>query len=81
MANQIAQDELPDSDPYPHCYLPLHVWLDKGLVTRHVKKHPMILRALWLPDIIRNASGNGGGVFVGYMPVVRVCSLQNCYSI
>lgn len=29
--------------------------------------HPMILRPLFLPAQIRNASGNGGGVLVGYM--------------
>ena len=58
------------SGPYPHSYLPLHFWLDKGLVTRWVKKFPMILRAAWLPRIIRNASGNGGGILLGYMPIV-----------
>ena len=30
----------------------------------------MILRPAWLPRQIRNASGNGGGVLIGYMPVV-----------
>jgi hypothetical protein len=30
----------------------------------------MILRAAWLPRIIRNASGNGGGILLGYMPIV-----------
>ncbi|TFK47051.1 hypothetical protein OE88DRAFT_1774381 [Heliocybe sulcata] len=65
-------DELPPTAcPYPHCYLPLHFWLDKGLVTRRVKKFPMILRAAWLPRQIRNASGNGGGVLVGYMPIIK----------
>ena len=59
------------SSGFSHCYLPLHFWLDKGLVTRHVKKYPMVLRAAWLPRQIRNASGNGGGVLLGYMPIVR----------
>ena len=45
--------------------------MDKGLVTKRVKKHPILLRAAFLPGDIRNASGNGGGVLVGYMPVVR----------
>ncbi|KAF7967343.1 hypothetical protein HWV62_34677 [Athelia sp. TMB] len=63
-------DDLPDGDQYPHAYLPLHIWLDKGLVTKRVKKHPIVLRAAWLPSKIRNASGNGGGVLVGYMPIV-----------
>ncbi|KDR66778.1 hypothetical protein GALMADRAFT_147642 [Galerina marginata CBS 339.88] len=63
--------ELPDSDIFPHSYLPLHFWLDKGMVTRRVKKHPMLLRPAWLPRQIRNASGNGGGVLIGYMPVIE----------
>ncbi|KAK6966673.1 hypothetical protein R3P38DRAFT_2815922 [Favolaschia claudopus] len=29
--------------------------------------HPMVLRAAFLPGKIRNASGNGGGVLIGYM--------------
>ena len=64
------QSELPEDDIFPHSYLPLHFWLDKGLVTRRVKKYPMILRPARLPRQIRNASGNGGGVLIGYMPVV-----------
>ena len=64
------KSELPDWDIFPHSFLPLHFWLDKGLVTRRVKKYPMLLRPVWLPRQIRNASGNGGGVLVGYMPVV-----------
>jgi hypothetical protein len=30
----------------------------------------MILRAAWLPRSIRNASGNGGGILLGYLPIV-----------
>lgn len=40
------------------------------MVTRHVKKYPMVIRAAWLPRNIRNASGNGGGLLLGYMPMV-----------
>ena len=73
------KSELPEKDEFPHCYLPLHFWLDKGLVTRRVSKYPMVLRPAWLPRRIRNASGNEGGVLVGYMPMVsftyRICSL------
>jgi hypothetical protein len=29
----------------------------------------MLLQPAWLSHQIRNASGNGGGVLVGYMPV------------
>ncbi|KAJ7098925.1 hypothetical protein C8R44DRAFT_747990 [Mycena epipterygia] len=53
------ESELPDADPYPHCLVPLHVWLDEGLVTKHIIIHPMLLRALCLPEDIQNASGNG----------------------
>lgn len=64
------KSELPEKDEFPHCYLPLHFWLDKNLVTRRVSKYPMVLRPVWLSRRIRNASGNGGGVLVGYMPMV-----------
>ncbi|KAF8182254.1 hypothetical protein K438DRAFT_1975779 [Mycena galopus ATCC 62051] len=67
----MVDDELPESNPYPHCWLPLHLWLDKGLVTKHVKMFPIVLRALWLPSVIRNASGNGGGVIIGFMIIVE----------
>lgn len=30
----------------------------------------MVIRAAWLPRNIRNASGNGGGLLLGYMPIV-----------
>ncbi len=40
------------------------------MVTRRVKKFPMVLRPVWLPRQVRNASGNGGGLLLGYMPVV-----------
>ncbi|KAJ7692166.1 hypothetical protein B0H17DRAFT_1133415 [Mycena rosella] len=43
------------------------LWLDKGMVTKRIRKHPIILRPLFLNGNIRNASGNGGGVLVGYM--------------
>ncbi|KAF7332465.1 hypothetical protein MKEN_00128500 [Mycena kentingensis (nom. inval.)] len=61
------EDELPLPDPYPHCLLPLHFWLDEGLVTKRVKVHPMVARMCSQPGEIRNASGNGGGVLVEYM--------------
>ncbi|KAJ7572771.1 hypothetical protein C8J56DRAFT_1138939 [Mycena floridula] len=63
---------LPDikKDSYTHCYMPVHIWLDKGNVTTKVKKHPMLLRAAWLPSKIRNASSNGGGVLLTYIPIV-----------
>ncbi|KAK7057091.1 hypothetical protein R3P38DRAFT_3252273 [Favolaschia claudopus] len=52
-----VDSELPAANPLMHCWLPLHIWLDKGLVTSHVKMFPIVLRALWLPSEIRNASG------------------------
>ncbi|KAF7325233.1 hypothetical protein MKEN_00567800 [Mycena kentingensis (nom. inval.)] len=65
-----VDNELPKSDPYAHCWLPLHIWLDKGLVTSHVTMFPIVLRLLSLPSEIRNASGNGGGVLIGFMVMV-----------
>ncbi|KAJ7760761.1 hypothetical protein B0H14DRAFT_3595391, partial [Mycena olivaceomarginata] len=64
------ESELPDPDPYPHCLLPLHFWLDEGQVSKHVTMHPMVLRPVFQPSQIRNASGNGGGVLIGYMTAV-----------
>ncbi|KIJ33453.1 hypothetical protein M422DRAFT_264557 [Sphaerobolus stellatus SS14] len=32
--------------------------------------HPIVLRPAFLPAEIRNASGNGGGTFIGLMPIV-----------
>ncbi|KAJ6451401.1 hypothetical protein C8R45DRAFT_1124863 [Mycena sanguinolenta] len=65
-----CESELPNPDPYPHCFLPLHFWLDDGLVTKRITMHPFVFRALCQPANIRNASGNGGGVLGGYMPKV-----------
>ena len=39
----------------------------------------MILRPAWLPRQIRNASGNGGGVLIGYMPIVSHIHLFKFY--
>ena len=65
-----VQDTLPNDDEMPHCFLPLHLWLDKSNVSKTVKKHPIVLRPGFLPREIRNGSGNGGGALIGYMPVV-----------
>ncbi|KIJ30675.1 hypothetical protein M422DRAFT_267721 [Sphaerobolus stellatus SS14] len=43
---------------------------DKGKVSSTTKMHPIVLQAAFLPSEIRNASGNGGGVFIGLMPIV-----------
>jgi hypothetical protein len=61
---------LQEADPFPHCLLPLHFWLDEGLVTKCVTMHPMVLRAVFQPGEICNASRNGGGVLIGYMTAV-----------
>lgn len=74
------QDCLPQLDGLPHVFLPIVLWLDKGMVTKRVRKHPIILRAGWLPSSIRNASGNGGGVLIGYMPIVsNFCASYNFF--
>ncbi|KAL1740762.1 hypothetical protein HDZ31DRAFT_46862 [Schizophyllum fasciatum] len=62
-----VDDQLPDANPYQHCWVPVHIWLDEGRVTHNITKYPILVRALFLPDWIRNASGNGGGMLVGYM--------------
>ncbi|CAK5266720.1 unnamed protein product [Mycena citricolor] len=67
---KMVDDELPLPDPNPHCWAPIHIWLDKGLVTKHVKMFPIVGRPMWLPSDIRNASGNGGGVILGFMVMV-----------
>ncbi|KIJ35457.1 hypothetical protein M422DRAFT_180706 [Sphaerobolus stellatus SS14] len=64
------QDSLPQEEGMPHCFLPLHLWLNKSNVAKTVKKHPIILRPGFLPSVIRNASGNGGGMLTGYMSIV-----------
>ncbi|KAF8581526.1 hypothetical protein K439DRAFT_1618966 [Ramaria rubella] len=60
-----VQDGLPQETGLPHCFLPLHLWLDKSNVSKTITKHPIILRPAFLPSHIRNGSGNGGGVLVG----------------
>ncbi|KAF8584135.1 hypothetical protein K439DRAFT_1616925 [Ramaria rubella] len=57
-----VQDGLPQETGLPHCFLPLHLWLDKSDVLKTVTKHPIILHPAFLPSHIRNGSGNGGGV-------------------
>ncbi|KIJ52075.1 hypothetical protein M422DRAFT_157094, partial [Sphaerobolus stellatus SS14] len=64
------QSSLPQEESIPHCFLPLHLWLDKGKVSEKVKMHPIIVRPGFLPSAIRNGSGNGGGVLIGYMTIV-----------
>ncbi|KIJ57372.1 hypothetical protein M422DRAFT_148910 [Sphaerobolus stellatus SS14] len=67
------QDSLPREfgvPHVPHCFLALHLWLDKSNVAKTVTKHPIILRPGFLPSAIRNASGNGGGVLIMYMNIV-----------
>ncbi|KAJ7322002.1 hypothetical protein DFH08DRAFT_818379 [Mycena albidolilacea] len=62
-----VQDSLPFVLGLPHCFLPLILWLDKGMATKRVRKHPIVGRLANLPSAIRNGSGNGGGVLFGYM--------------
>ncbi|KIJ30421.1 hypothetical protein M422DRAFT_268076 [Sphaerobolus stellatus SS14] len=66
----VTQDQLPREHGLPHCFLPLHLWLDKGKVSHATNKHPIVLRPVFLPSEIRNASGNGEGVFIGFMTIV-----------
>ncbi|KAJ7142518.1 hypothetical protein C8R44DRAFT_603110 [Mycena epipterygia] len=62
-----ADNSLPADDMYPSCYLGLHVWLDKGLVSTKVKMHPILFRGCWIHSTTRNGSGNGGSALAGFV--------------
>ncbi|KAJ6548779.1 hypothetical protein B0H19DRAFT_1299816 [Mycena capillaripes] len=66
-----VDDSLPVDSMFPSCYLPLHIWLDKGQVSTKVKMHPILLRGLWIASSIRNASGNGGSALLGYIIMLQ----------
>ncbi|KAF7325465.1 hypothetical protein MKEN_00395100 [Mycena kentingensis (nom. inval.)] len=83
-----VDDELPDPfaddehqrPAYPCVYLPIHIWLDKGQVSTKVKKHPVLMRGLWIDSVVRNASGNGGCALLAYIimpPAVRNADRRN----
>ncbi|KAJ6564340.1 hypothetical protein B0H19DRAFT_1067901 [Mycena capillaripes] len=61
----------PDETKYPSCYLGLHVWLDKGLVSTKVKMHPILFRGGWIDSATRNGSGNGGCTLAGSVIMIR----------
>ncbi|KAJ7153830.1 hypothetical protein C8R46DRAFT_912239 [Mycena filopes] len=63
-----VDDSLPANDKYPACYVPAHIWLDKGLVSTKVKMHPFLLRGCWIHSATRNGSGNGGAALLGFVP-------------
>ncbi|KAJ6475131.1 hypothetical protein C8R47DRAFT_1293744 [Mycena vitilis] len=60
-------DDLPGDGHFPSCFLGLHVWLDKGLVSTKVKMHPILLRGCWINSATRNGSGNGGSALAGFV--------------
>ncbi|KAJ7652625.1 hypothetical protein B0H17DRAFT_835936, partial [Mycena rosella] len=62
-----VDDTLPMNDKYPTCYVPAHIWLDKGLVSTKVKMHPFLLRGCWIESATRNGSGNGGAALLGFV--------------
>ncbi|KAJ7220703.1 hypothetical protein GGX14DRAFT_559495 [Mycena pura] len=62
-----VDDILPADEGYPACYLPAHIWLDKGLVSTKVKMHPILLRGCWIESATRNGSGNGGAALLGFV--------------
>ncbi|KAK6966920.1 hypothetical protein R3P38DRAFT_3143767 [Favolaschia claudopus] len=41
-------DQLPEKPKYPPCFVGLHIWLDKGLVSTKVKMHPILVRGCWI---------------------------------
>ncbi|KAF8582961.1 hypothetical protein K439DRAFT_1617875 [Ramaria rubella] len=75
------QDQLPVVPDLPHCFLPLHLWMDKGKVSTTVTMHPILLRPGFLPGPIRNGSRNGGAVLLGYMPKVVVPDVKKSQQI
>jgi hypothetical protein len=66
------QNMLPVHDDVEHCLAPFQIFLDEGQVSSHVQMHPIVLRGLWLTAEVRDGSGNGGGIIIGFMPKVRV---------
>ncbi|KAJ6482316.1 hypothetical protein C8R47DRAFT_1073607 [Mycena vitilis] len=66
-----VDDDLPDDDDYPSCFLGLHIWLDKDLVSTKVKMHPILFRGCWIESATRNGSGNGGSVFGDLLRCIR----------
>ncbi|KAJ7115714.1 hypothetical protein C8R44DRAFT_709074 [Mycena epipterygia] len=62
-----VDDALPVDEKYPACYVPAHVWLDKGLVSTKVKMHPFLIRGCWIESATRNGSGNGGAALLGFV--------------
>ncbi|KAJ6625192.1 hypothetical protein B0H10DRAFT_1783433 [Mycena sp. CBHHK59/15] len=64
---QRVDDDLPSDSHYPSCFLGLHTWLDKGLITTKVKMHPILLCACWIESVMWNGSGNGGSALVGFV--------------
>ncbi|KAJ7777849.1 hypothetical protein DFH07DRAFT_730860 [Mycena maculata] len=71
-----VDDDLPGDGHYPSCFLPLHVWLDKGLVSTKVKMHPILIRACWIHSTTRNGSGNGGSALVGFVKMARCVAID-----
>ncbi|KAJ7920714.1 hypothetical protein B0H13DRAFT_1867218 [Mycena leptocephala] len=65
-----VDDDLPGDGYYPSCFLGLHVWLDKELVSTKVKMHPILLRGCWINSATRNGSGNGGSALVGFVKMI-----------
>ena len=68
----LGKDQLPSVDGLPHCFLPLHFWMDKGKVSTTATMHPGLLQAAFLPQEIQDGSGNGGGCLITYMPKVSM---------
>ncbi|KAJ7270543.1 hypothetical protein C8J57DRAFT_1065718 [Mycena rebaudengoi] len=71
-----VDESLPSDDVYPSCFLGLHVWLDKGLISTKVKMHPILLRGCWIHSTTHNGSGNGGSILAGFPPSLRQVDLN-----
>ncbi|KAF8521655.1 hypothetical protein JB92DRAFT_3275059 [Gautieria morchelliformis] len=75
------QDQMPYLPDLPHCFLPLHLWMDKGKVSTTSNMHPILLRAGFLPQAIRNGSGNGGGVIDPSDPEDRTATEKTVFGL
>lgn len=73
------QDRIPeDTDNIPNTPFPLIAYSDKAALSSFgtVKGYPFIVRLLNLHSDIRNGTGIGGGLIVGFIPIVRASACR-----
>ncbi|KAK7020915.1 hypothetical protein R3P38DRAFT_3397467 [Favolaschia claudopus] len=65
-----SQSELPAANPLMHCWLPLHIWLDKGLVTSHQvmeKLFETIWKKSWFGEPVRCGDDVVRNLYPGFL--------------